>query len=236
MKRAAMCISAALLLVACSKPTDAVIPTSKEDHNQFVEKVISKLDEEDKKLYGAWLMRRGLAAAFTNSELVPPGTTVAQAIAEQREWIAKQEAAKAEELRLQKEREAAKAGLQDLMAKSLNIQYGGHELIPKNYQANRYSEQQKIYLRVTNNGAKDIKGVQATLKYSDMFGNPIDSINFQVTDAIATGHGIEWIGHRDLNQFSDSDKKLMSLSADQYTVDIHVRTIIFSDGTKLESL
>ena len=235
MKRAAIYISAVILLAACNKPMDAVIPTSNDEQSQFIEKVVSKLGEEDKKLYAAWLMRRGLAAAFNNTAVVPPGTTVAQAIADQKEWLQQQEKAKAEEIRLSQEREAAKKAVQESIQKAAKIKFAGHELLPKNYRANRYSDQQKIYLEAGNLSDKVIHGIKAQLTYTDMFGQVIATIPFEITDTISPQHGIRWEGTRDLNQFIDADTKLMSLDQDKYRTNIEIQMIVFADGTSLAS-
>lgn len=230
---AAACV--ALLVTACSKPMDAVIPTSKDEQSQFVEKVVSKLGEEDKKLYAGWLLRRGVAAAFSNTPVVPDGTTVANAIADQKEWLKQQELAKAEELRLTQEREAARQAAQQAIQQAAKIKFGGHELRPKNYSAGRYSDQQVIYLEVGNLSDKPIHGIKAQLSYTDMFGQSIAVIPFEITDTLSPNHGMQWKGSRDLNQFDDGDKKLMSLEKDKYSTEVTIQMIVFADGTRLVS-
>lgn len=233
LKIAGVCV--AFLLAACGKPMDAVIPTEKEAQAQFAEKVISKLSEEDKKLYVAWIIRRGVVSTFNNTPMIPEGTTVAKAIEEQKEWIAKQEAAKAEELRLTQEREAARAAAQQQLEKSVRIKFAGHELRQKNYKESRYSDQQTIYLVVESLSDKVIHGIKATIHFTDMFGQSIDTSPFEITDTIQPGESFDWIAHKDLNQFSDADKKLMSLEKDKYSTEITVQMIVFADGTKLQS-
>lgn len=235
MKKRIAAVCAALLVAACSKPMDAVIPASKDEQAEFVEKVISKLSEDDKKLYASWLIRRGLASAFTNAPLVPPGTTVAQAITEQKEWLRQQEVAKAEEIRLTQEREAARQAAQQAIQQAAKIKFGGHELRPKNYQANRYSDQQVIYLEVGNLSEKVIHGIKAKLRYIDLFGETIFTVPFEVTDTISPQHGIHWAGTRDLNQFIEADKRLMNLDQNKYSTEITIQMIVFADGTRLES-
>lgn len=235
MKTKAALIAVAIALTACTKPTEAIIPSDMAQQKEFAEKVVAKLSEEEKQLYLGWLARRSLASAFSEAHAIPEGTTVANALADQREWLAKQEAAKAEELRLTQEREAAKAKALEELNAAIKITFAGKEVLPKNYRAGRYRDQQAYHISAQNMSDKAIKGVKGKLTFIDIFGKPIRSLDFELTENIQPSEKIDWTGTSDINEFIAEQVKISTLEADQYTTTIEPLMIVFSDGSRLSA-
>ena len=85
MKNILMAGIISLFLVGCSNPKSAQIPTDPEKWEELKPQ-IEKLNEEDKKLLTQFLMRKGMGAAF-GGDGIEPGTTVGDAIKEQKKWL-----------------------------------------------------------------------------------------------------------------------------------------------------
>jgi len=80
-------VAAALLLVSCS-PKGVVIPTDPAHWDQLSSST-KQLSTEDRRLLAGYLVRQSLAGAFSGGKpSVPPGTTIGQAIAEQKKFEA----------------------------------------------------------------------------------------------------------------------------------------------------
>lgn len=233
--RLTVAVAAVLALAACSNPMDAVIPTTGPEQTKFAQDVMSKLSEKDRAFLAAYMMRRVLAESFDKSAALPPGTTVRQAIAEQTAWMTKQAAAKAEEDSRTKERQDAREAAAQQLAKTVKITYAGKDIEPANEQKRRYSDMQLIYLDVENIGSKPISGLQGSMRFIDMFGNVVSEIPLQITDTIDVGKKLEWTGAREIKQFNETDKAVRNLQPGKYSTGLTLQTIVFTDGTKLES-
>lgn len=225
----------ALVLTACSQPMDTVIPTTASEQTKFVQDIMGKLGEKDKAMLQAYLIRRSLAGSFDANEGIKPGTTVKEAIADQIAWFQKQAEHKALEDQRSKERQAGRAAVAAELAKTVRITYAGKEIEPSDASKRRYSDMQLIYLDVENLSSKPIKGLQGELRFIDMFGTTVARMPLQITDSIEPGKKLEWTGGKEFNQFNDTDKTIRNLETGKYSTELMLKTIVFSDGTKLES-
>lgn len=228
-------LAALVLLAACSKPTDTIIPSDTSKWDTDLAPMINKLSEEDKKLVAGYLMRSKLGAALGgNKEGIPIGTTVGAAIEQQKAWIAqvaKQEAeAKALKEKMLKEQAEAQAAIDNAVTVTLISK----KELPRNYDARRYSEQQEFNIGVKNKTAKEISGVSGVLDFIDIFDKTVGAVSFSISEKIAPGGEANWSGIRDYNQFMPEHKAVWNLEEGKYKTQFRARAIIFADGSKLK--
>lgn len=236
-----------LVLSACTRPADVVIPTDTSAWDKELAPVIKKLGAEDQKLLQGYLMRvklsESLSAALGKGfEGVPLGTTVGKAIDEQRQWQqeqARQDATekrrvteeKALKDRLAKEAQAAKTALND----AVTVVLVSKEQVPADPKAGRYSAQQRFAIGVTNRSAKTISGVSGTLRFLDRFDVEVGAVSFRMVEEIRPGFDETWNGVRDYNQFIKAHKAVWDLSEGEYTTRFEPDVILFSDGSRLSA-
>jgi hypothetical protein len=229
-----LAIAAVVILYGCSKPEDTVIPSDAKQWDTQLAPNVQKLSPEDKQLLTGYLMRAKMGEAFGGAQM-PVGTTVAQGIDNQRQWLAQQEVQKAEQEKLRKEVEAKQAAAAAELQKSVVIAYLSSNVEPKNYQASRYSDTFLIDIGVKNNGDKAIKGIKAEAVFKNTFGEPIYTTRLNIEQSIASRSQVTWEGGHELNQFDDTDKKLINLQPGSFTVDTRAVMVVYDDGTTVGS-
>jgi len=84
-------VAAGLVLSACSKgPKDTVLPSDPKQWSESgLKDSIEKLSPDDRKLLGAYMIRMGIGGALTG-KTIPEGTTIGQAIEEEKKYEAGQ--------------------------------------------------------------------------------------------------------------------------------------------------
>lgn len=219
-----------IFLAACSKPQDVVIPTDSKNWDTELAPRVKDLSDGDKQLLSAYLARTKIVEAFGGSPM-PVGMTVGQAIEKQKEWIAEQDAKKAAEEELRKQVEAKNAATAAELQKSVVIAFVSEHIDPKDFEHARYSDTFVIDMAVKNIGDKPIKGVKAEAIFKNTFGDIIYRTRLNIEEHLSPGQQITWEGGHELNQFDDTDKKLMNLSPSTFTVDTHPLLVVYEDGT-----
>ena len=105
--------------------------------------------------------------------------------------------------------------------------------VPKDTSAWRFSPFVELVCRVENMTDKDIQGVQGILKISDLFGEEILSINWDVTGETIPAH--DYIVQEDygleINEFMDEQMKLYNTSYSDLKFEYNVTQIVYTDGT-----
>ena len=194
---ASILLMGSILLSGCTDPKSyEATKLTEEQRKELGQKLTA---DEGQKLAG-WMMRNVMAGKEP-----PVGTTVAQALKEQDEWVAKQkeEEAKMEELR--KKVEAEHKAKQEAFAKLLSV-----ALISKKNSIGEYSQRWVgLGLAYENMGDKDIQGVKGILKLTDIFGDTILNVNWSYDGGITAKQStVERDSGIDINQFKDSNMKL----------------------------
>lgn len=224
MLRTAIAILVACVLSACSDPRsyDATKLT-----DQQKKELGQKLNADEGQKLAGWMVRH----AF-KKEPAPLGVTVAQAIKEQDEWLAKQ---KEEELRaaeLRKKIQAERRAKQEEFARMLSV-----VLVGKKNSVGEYNQRFiSLELAYENKTDKDIKGVKGLLKITDIFGDKIINLNWPYDRGVAAKQtAVERGVGLKVNQFMDDHMKLWNSDIDKLKATFEVQTIIFADGTKVDS-
>lgn len=235
----------AALLSACSKATDTVIPSDMSVWDKELAPVVNKLDEEEKRIFVDYVARKKLAEVFGKEKAtIPFGTTVGQAIEEQRKWKAdfeKAEAeAKAEAARKAAEEQALKAKLEEervAVLKQINaaatVTLLSKRELPRNFDAGRYSAEQEFAIGVENRSTQTLVGISGALEFLDVFDKVVGSVKFRISESIKPGGTYKWIGSRDYNQFLDEHRAVWNLEQGKYTTRFVPDTLVYLDGTKL---
>lgn len=228
----------ALVLSACTKPTEVVIPSDMSAWDKDLAPVVKKLGPDEQKLLQGYLMRvkasEVLGAALgKGAQGIPLGTTVGQAIAQQRQWMQEQEQRIAEENalkeRLAQEAAAARAAVERAVA----VVLVSKRQVPSNPGAGRYSDQQGFTIGVTNRADKTVTGVSGTLEFVDRFDVVVGAVSFRMAQEIQPGFDAVWEGVRDYNQFIKEHRAVWQLSEGEYTTRFEPDVILFADGTRL---
>jgi len=224
MRFASILIASSVLLAACSDPKGyEVTKLTEEQRKELGQKLTA---DEGQKLAG-WMMRNVIAGKEP-----PFGITVAMALKQQDEWVAKQkeEEAKAEALR--KKVEAERKAKQEEFAKLLSV-----VLVSKKNSMGEYSQRWvRLELAYENKSDKDIQGVKGLLTLNDLFGDKILNVRWSYDAGVAAKQTtVERKSGIDINQFKDSHMKLWNTDFDKLKSSFEVSTIIFKDGTRMDA-
>jgi hypothetical protein len=92
----------ALLLVACSDPHDTKVPADISKWSASVKPSLQKLTPEEQELFTQYVRRHTLVAAEVGlygdkADPIPEGMTIGKAIAEQRDYVARQQVKESKE-------------------------------------------------------------------------------------------------------------------------------------------
>lgn len=239
---------AVALLAACSKPLDTVIPTNPDDWDSKLAPAVKKLSEEDRQLFNAYMARRmmgsilgGLFGQKPEASAITPGTTIGQAIAEQKAWMAEQEREEAARARkeaeaaaLKREAEAKAAAARKALDDAVTVALVDRGFLPSDYRAGRILDQQTISIAIKNTSGKPIAGVSGRLAFIDMFDKEVGAVTFKSTETIAPDETYTWEGSRDYNQFMAGHRAVRDLEDGKFKTRFEPEAIVFVDGSTLK--
>lgn len=221
-----------LLLTGCSKPQDAIVPTDMSTWDKELAPQIQKLSKEDKELFASYAMRLKVAEGFGGTG-IPMGTTVGQAIEQQKAWGAEQEKKRAEEAalrdKLEKERAAARAAIDGAVTVTLLEK----KQLPRDWEVRRISDTQVFRIGVHNKGEKEVAGVAGSIEFIDIFDKPFGAVSFSITENIKPGGEYVWTGSRDYNQFVADHKAVWNAETGKFKTRFVPKAVVYSDGSKL---
>lgn len=231
MKKILLAALLGLLLAGCSNPKSAEIPTDPKKWEELKPQV-DKLNEEDKKLLTQYMVRKTMGAAF-GGEGIKAGTTVGDAINEQKKWLEENEAKEKAQAELKAKVEAENAALKKQMDGILTA-----AIVSKSGYS-RYDYIDKItdigfQLAFENHTDKDIAGFKGVLSFKDMFGDTIKDLNLSYDEGVKAKSTAKYEGSMDYNEFMDEDNKLLTTELDKIKFEFIPSVIMFKDGTKVE--
>jgi hypothetical protein len=234
MRRVLAGLALALVVAGCS-PKSATIPQDPAQWDQLTEKA-KQLNEEDRRLLAAYLLRQGIAGAFAGGNpSIPAGMTIGKAIAEQKKFEGEAAKAGAEEDLLKAKAAAARAKAEAELNNAVAVTITEKTFVPENIHAGRFSDEVRFVIAAHNKTQKDIAGVKGTFVFSDMFGSEIKRMGLSMDDGVKAGKIFTTSNYRmDVNQFIDSDTKLAQTDLAKMKVTFHPEMIVFTDGSKME--
>ena len=235
MKNLAVTLSVALLLAACSKPTDTIIPADMTTWDKDLAPAVQKLEAADRELFTAYTLRIKVGGLFGGDKAsIPLGMTVGQAIEEQKKWVAEQKRAADEAAALKAKMEAEKLVSIKAINDAVTVTLLEKIERPKNFDAGRYSESQVFVVGVQNKSTKDVTGVSGEIEFIDVFDKVVGSVSFGISETIKPNGTHKWTGARDYNQFIDEHQAVWNLTEEKYKTRFIPEAVIFADGTSLK--
>lgn len=224
----------ALALAGCGSSKSVVIPSDPARWDQLAD-ATKKLGDDDRKAVGAYLMRMGLSSALAGGKgAMPPGTTIGDAIRDQKDFEVKQQAEQAQAEALKAKVEAQRAAAIAKLGQSATVVVSELRVLPKNYEAGRFSERLDLVLAAQNHTLKSISGIKGALIFKDQFGADIAHINLSLDEDVAPNSSRAITGYgKDINQFEASDTKLAVTPLSKMHVVFEPAMIVFGDGTKI---
>lgn len=225
----------AALAAACSNPHDKVLPTDPSKWAVEMNHVVEKLPLDERAALTRYAVRHTIGASLGsifNMKDAPapiaPGTTVAMALKEQKDFEdaqAKKVAdAAALKARIAKAREEAIKLMEDAVAvafierKNVSDSFGIRQGIT-------------VTLAFENRSAKDIAGIKGRVVFQDVFGDQLSDVGLSFDKTIAAGKTTTWSGT--IEQFSTGFHKLRDADPAKTKFHFNMEQIIFSDGSKL---
>jgi hypothetical protein len=231
---------AVLVVVGCSNPKNAIIPTNIDSMDSISESV-KKLTPEDRELFAGYFMRHVVGSKMgglfgIKARPIPEGMTVGKAIDEQRAYLATESAKEADEKALKekvlKEREQA----MDAMRSAVTVTLVSKKIVSEKGYSNIETDRKiEVVIAYRNNTEKAVAGVKGTVDVHDLFGDELSGFAISNEATIAPGATITWTGGRSVRygMNSNNDEKLGGLEDDKYKVIWNPKMVVFADGTKL---
>lgn len=218
------------VLMGCSDPHSTVIPTESSKWGE-IRKDVDKLPDDEKAILTQYIMRKTMGEAF-GGEPIPPGTTIGDAIKEQKNLVAQEEAKQKAQRDLKAKIEAENAAVIAKMDATLTA-----ALISKKSVQSRYSntvDSVDMVIAFENKSDKKIAGFKGVVHFKNMFGDNVKSLTLSNDQGVAAKGTYKQEGHVDINQFIDEDVSFANLELNKLKFDFEPTLIMFEDGTKIE--
>lgn len=118
----------------------------------------------------------------------------------------------------------------------VSVRLKGKGQLPRDTSARRYSPSVTFVFEITNKTDKDIKGIEGTTVFKDMFGKQILSADCDFTGILILAGETVIVNdiYYEVNQFMDHDIKLYNTAYGDLQFEYQVKSIVFTDGTKVE--
>ena len=228
--------AATLLLASCSGLKGTVVPSDPSKWDTIADSV-KKLSDEDKQLFTGYAMRMTIGSAMAGGKgSIPPGTTIGDAIKAQREFLDKQKQEEAQAELLKAKVAAQRAQEVAKLNNAVTVALANMTVLPKSYDAGRFSDRLSLLLAVQNHTSKAVSGVKGRLVFKDQFGSDITGMTLSLDEDITPNSARSINGYgKDINQFEDSDTKLAVTPLSKMKVTFEPEMVVFADGTKMEA-
>lgn len=226
-------IALLVLVSACTKPLDTIIPPeSKWDSD--LKPIIVKLSEEDKKYLGAYLVRAKAKELFSGQH-ISQTMTIQQAINDQKSFIAEQERIQAEQQALKEKTQREIAERQRQFDEAITVSVIGKKMLQSDFMQKIYHDQQLIKLAIQNKSDKTISGIQGYIHFINLFGDDVGIYGIEFTTPIESQKTANFVVGRDYNQFLKDHVAINNLEEGKYTTRFSGLNIIYADGSKLSN-
>lgn len=230
MKKLFLPILLSVFIIGCSNPKDEVLPPKMTEADMTVlAENVKSLNEEDKLLLTQYIVRSEMSKAFGGAG-ASTGTTVGEAIENQKQWVVEQKAeeqAKTERAaKLKAEKDAKTAEFE----KAVAVTIFDKDLVEADWQSFI-----TLDIDIKNNSTKEIAGLKGIIHFFDKFGDLIVSFGFgDDTLNIPAGDSFKGTLSWDYNQFMDEHNKFVNTSLEGMKYKFEPEQILFEDGTKLD--
>lgn len=232
MKKVAIAMFVGLLLAGCSQK-GTVIPSDPAKWDK-ISSAAKGLNDEDRRLLGGYMARQTLSAAFGGKGGIPPGTTIGQAITDQKKFEAdaKRQEAEADALKAKvlAQRAAAAAAIQGVATVTLVSK----NFLPRDFERGRFDSLVSFVIAVQNKGAKDIDGIKGVMVFDDLFGTQIKRVSLSMDTPVKGGTMISTDRYSiQVNQFDNDDTKIAMTDLAKMKVTFEPEMVVFADKTTM---
>jgi len=250
MKHKAAVIAIAILLAACSKPTETIIPSDMAKWDTELAPQMKKLSEEDRADLTGYLMRMKMLEAFDKTAGgVPLGTTVGDAISAQKKWKADAAAAKAAQDVIDKKRKedadalsakvaAERKAIEDRISAAVTIAITDKKVLPEDMSNSRFYDFLVLTYAIENKSDKGIVQLKGTFYFKDATGDEVGMLPVTFDQAIAAGKTLKTDTGRGWNVKSYGPKDLKDIARHDLatmTVKFVPSSIAFAGGEVLKA-
>ena len=164
---------------------------------------------------------------------MPFGTTIGQAIEEEKKFEAERKRKEDEEAALKKKLQEERAAAAEKISKAVTVTLIEKGRQFKNYDPGRFDDRQIFRIGVKNTSDKALEGVSGRLVFVDIFDKEVGSVGFKISETIKPGQDYVWVGSRRYNEFDDEQRAVWNLENDKFKTRFEPGTVVFTDGTKL---
>lgn len=184
-------LTVAVFTGGCGKPTDIVL--GPEPLKQMAEQgdKFKNLPEEDRLLLASYLGISAMGKVFGADVNPATGRTVGEVLKDARMWRDKLKAADAEQAALRAKVEAEDKVVVAKIAESATVAVTGMRVLPKSYDAGRYSEMLMLNFAIENKGLKPIRQLKGWVKFFDATGDKIGQLAVEFDQSIPVGGTIK---------------------------------------------
>jgi len=242
-------LPAALILVlvasGCGKPEDIIFgPEPLKQISEQGDK-FKKLSEEDRTLLVAYLGIAQLGKIFGADVKSPTGRTVREVLAEARAWQEKLKQAEAEEKKREVEAQALKAkvlaerkALAERISSSVVVAVTGTRVLPKNYDAGRYSPMLSVSYAIENKSTRAIRQLKGRVVFKDLTGDEVGWLPVDFDQTIGPGKILKTDTGRGwrLNEFRNGEiERIASRQFSSMSATFEPESIAFDGGEVIKA-
>jgi len=233
------------LVSGCSKPQDIIF--GPEPLKQIADQgeQFKKLPEEDRALLVAYLGMSQLGKVFGVDVKSPTGRTVGEVLADARAWQEKMKAAEVENKKREAEAEALKVKVlaerkevADRISSSVVVAVVGTRILPKNYEAGRYSAMLSVSYAIDNKSDKGIRQLKGRVVFKDATGDTVGWLPVDFDEPVGAGKTLKTTTGRgwQLNEFRNGEiEKIAGREFSSMTATFEPESIAFDGGEVLKA-
>lgn len=233
------------LIAGCSNPNDIVF--GPEPLKQIAEQgdKFKKLSEEDRTLLVGYLTLTEMGKAFGADIKPATGRTVGEVLVDARVWKEKMKAVELEQRKREAEAEALKnkalaerKAIADKISNSVVVAIIDKSILPKDFNAERFSEMLILKYAVENKSDKTILQLKGRVTFKDTIGDEIGSLPVNIDEPVKPGQTLKTNTGRgwELNPFLNGDiEKIAGRDFDSMKATFEPESIAFEGGEVLKA-
>ena len=222
---------AIILIVSCSNGVKDTKLSDFKGEKGKLEKIMKKLDKEEKGLLSKSLMRFGLLHSndIKNGEIPDSlNYTIGELIEQQQELEEEKRIAEEKAKQEQKLKEKKKSELKTKMKKIFSV-----DVTDKYIHEQDYQDYIAMEMKMENKSNRTIQGVKFKIEVTNMFGDDLGRFSFTHDEKISPKDSYSTTGLWDYNQFMDDDTRFKNTDFEKMTIITTPKKIIFEDGETL---
>lgn len=213
----------------CSDPHGMVLPRDANSFDAKARENLQKLPESERETLARYMIRHLIGSGGA----VPEGTTVAEALVEQRGVEEAAAVREKEEAALKASVERDQAAARAVLSAAVSVVLVEKTFLPADINVRRYRGETDLKVAYSNKSTKTVAGVKGALVFKNLFGDPITRVGIAMTDAVEPGKTVVWEGSTEYNQFEQKDHELAFTPVEKMKVEFEPAMVVFADGTQL---